>query len=732
MYLTKKKNNGIDYLYLMESVHVPGKRYCKKVLIKSYGRWEKLDEATKRKYLDPKTKKELEKKLEQERRLNELTQAERFIEVQSSDISSEQNSNFNKAQALCYGHVPLKMIWDKELGLKKKIDNLQSYHTEISNWSLNDVIFYLCSLKVISPSSYLGASNGKNNFLYCPWQNVTQDNFYRTLDFVYEFKDKLVKHAVKHHLQQQGEDVKVAFFDCTNTYFETPYDDITWQTIHFSERKYDEMKKLGMADEEIEKYLHSDEYAAELKAELEKLSGDVLRMRGPSKESRFSQPIVTVALAINQSGFPIDCEVYAGNTSELKTIKPMLESLKQKYTVNDVYFVADRGLNSTESLNAIKEEKLGFVVAQKVSKQKASERQEMLDLNGYQNCTVNNEGELIVDEKGQDGSVSQNDFRFKVCEHEKNAYVPNLDPNAKTKRKKISVKCKIIYTFSPKRRERELKELEAQISKAKAAVTDQSLMGNPYSNGWRSLVQTQKEAAKRKFDKDQYRAVGLKEEVIADRKATAGYAAVVYDEPTDGSAGSISAQEVLKLYHRLVHIEDCFRVMKSTFSIRPVYVRLPERITAHCYLCVLALMLMRCVQTALEKEKISMSSTRVSKALRQALVVPIPSKQGNTPTFLNVGTDLLGQCTQQLKTDRRQSALDETVDQEKIWEKYQDERESQPDDLDQILRSVNLKPLKLFNSLSEIKSRLNLKACTDKVMLSYEHTMLMQKLSTMM
>ena len=141
---------------------------------------------------------------------------------------------------------------------------------------------------------------------------------------------------------------------------------------------------------------------------------------------------------------------------------------------------------------------------------------------------------------------------------------------------------------------------------------------------------------------------------------------------------------------------------------------------------------MRCVQTALEKEKISMSSTRVSKALRQALVVPIPSKQGNTPTFLNVGTDLLGQCTQQLKTDRRQSALDETVDQEKIWEKYQDERESQPDDLDQILRSVNLKPLKLFNSLSEIKSRLNLKACTDKVMLSYEHTMLMQKLSTMM
>ena len=60
MYLTKKKNNGIDYLYLMESVHVPGKRYCKKVLIKSYGRWDKLDEATKRKYLDPKTKKELE------------------------------------------------------------------------------------------------------------------------------------------------------------------------------------------------------------------------------------------------------------------------------------------------------------------------------------------------------------------------------------------------------------------------------------------------------------------------------------------------------------------------------------------------------------------------------------------------------------------------------------------------------------------------------------------------
>ena len=725
MFLSKKKNNGYVYLYLLESVYDPVTKRARTVVVKNYGRWDKLDEETKNKYLEPKAKKELEQKLEQEQRLKELQNAGVAVDEQLAPEAPD-NSNFNKAQALCYGHIALKGIWDRELDLRKKITNLQSYHREISSWSLNDVIFYLCATKVISPGSYLGASNGRANYLYCPWQYVTQDNFYKTLDFVYEFRDKLIQHAVKSHLQHKGERIKVAFFDCTNTYFETPYDDVTKQTIEFTALKRQEKMEEGLSDEEINKYLKSEVFLAELEEELESRADEVLRMRGPSKESRFNQPIVTVALAINQEGFPIDCEVYAGNTSELKAVSPMLSSLKQKYEIEDVYFVADRGLNSTESIRSIKEEKLGFVVAQKVSKQKASERKEMLDLDGYQLCKINDEGDFVADNSGL--SVTENSYRYKVCNHTKSSYIPNTDKDAKFKTKKVSVDCKIIYTFSPKRRDRDLADLKTQIAKANAAVANKQLMGNPNSSGWRSLVETKKEAARNKIEKDQYRAVGVKDEVIAERTAIAGYSAVVYDAPDCENKTELTAEQVLKTYHRLVAIEDCFRVMKSTFSIRPVYVRLRERIIAHCYLCVLSLMLMRCVQNALEVKNIYMSSERVSKALKQALVVPIPSKTGKATSFLNVGLDPKYHTLKRDKPGRKQSELDNTVDQQYIWEQYCNERESQPDDLDQILNAVNLKPLKLFNPLSEIKTCLNLRTCTDDVMLAYEQRQMMAKL----
>lgn len=70
--------------------------------------------------------------------------------------------------------------------------------------------------------------------------------------------------------------------------------------------------------------------------------------------------------------------------------------------------------------------------------------------------------------------------------------------------------------------------------------------------------------------------------------------------PKDKDAAALTGEEVLTTYHRLAGIEDCFRVMKSSFSIRPVHVRLKEHIVAHCYLCVLSLMLMRLVQEKLE------------------------------------------------------------------------------------------------------------------------------------
>lgn len=110
------------------------------------------------------------------------------LKLREKDISSAVDTvaklmrhlpdkQFQSALPLNYGHLALKPLWEKDLGLKYKIEYLQKSSTEIKTWRLNDLLFYLCALKLIDPKSYFSASNSKSNFLYCPWNNVVQDNF---------------------------------------------------------------------------------------------------------------------------------------------------------------------------------------------------------------------------------------------------------------------------------------------------------------------------------------------------------------------------------------------------------------------------------------------------------------------------------------------------------------------------------------------------------------------------
>ena len=746
-FLCKKTIRGITYLQLVKSEHVAGKRAPRKIVLKNYGRYEKVPEEIRKAFEDAKAKKEMALKLEQELRTRELEEAKSAIETAGKEKSSggESNAHFNKALALHYGHLALKGIWERELDLRYKLNYLQKRYTKIESWSLNDLLFYLCSLKVISPSSYLSASENKTNFFYCPWANVAQDNFYNALDFVCDHGDELIKHAVLSHLKETKQEIKVAFFDCTNTYFETPYDDVAWQTIRFMREQRAILAKEGKKEEEIEAYFDSDEFASALEKELEKRSGEVLRMRGPSKEERFSLPIVTVALAIDQSGFPIDCKVVAGNISELKTVSPILSSLKEKYKVKDIYFVADRGLNSTQSLSEITERKLGFVVAQKVSRQKKSVRDEMLSLDGYRNARFNEINEL-VDDDNQSG-LNENAFRYKVCRYTRSAF-KECESENKTgkdkdknkdggddkvkKREKITVSCNIVYTFSPQRKARELAALEEQIAKATQAVNEGKLMGNACGSGWRALIKTRKESALNKTDIEQYRAVGLKEDVINDKRAIAGYAAIVYDAPEGKQGNALTAEQVLSTYHRLVRIEDCFRVMKSNFNLRPVYVRNLRHITAHCYMCVLSLMLMRSLQMKLESSGFPMPSGQICNALRQALLLPLPSKNPGIQSFLNVGLNQIFNNKDVEKPGRKRKELSDTVNEEQVWSAFEKERETKPDDLDLILKTAGLKSLKVFNTMTEIKSNLGLSTCQNEIMISKCHLRYLSKVTDQM
>lgn len=73
-----------------------------------------------------------------------------------------------------------------------------------------------------------------------------------------------------------------------------------------------------------------------------------MRMRGPSKEHRSDLPLVSIALVIDKNGFPMDFEVFKGNSSEYRTMESTIRKLKDKYNIGHAIVVADRGLNSAE------------------------------------------------------------------------------------------------------------------------------------------------------------------------------------------------------------------------------------------------------------------------------------------------------------------------------------------------------------------------------------------------
>lgn len=708
MYFVKRTIGKITYVYLVEGVYNKKTKTVTNRTVKSYGRYDKLPQDFKQTLDDREARRELAKKLAQQKRDLEIEEATKTLQKRQASnhpvLKDPSLKNFNRTFALNYGHLALKKIWEDDLDLKYKIDYIQDHKTEVKNWRINDLLFYLCSLKLIEPKSYLAAYQTKSNFIYCPWNNVVQDNFYWGLDLVYEHREELIEHAVNKYLAQDKRAVKVAFFDCTNTWFETPYDDLTWQIIRFTRSKSKELRDHGYSNEAIDAYMDSEEFAKELSEELEVRKEDFLRMRGKSKEGRFAQPIVTVALAIDQTGFPIDCKVYAGNLSEINTVEPMLESLKKKYKVKDIYFVADRGLNSGERLESIQQRNFGFVVAQKVSRQTKTNQAQMLDLQGYCNYRMDNDGSF---HSCPEEPVLADSYRYKVCDHEKTFTKEETDPTTgEIKRKKISMKCKIVYTFSPQRQARDLAELDEQIAKASKAVKEGYLAGNAFGTGWRALLKTKKEEATNKADKEQYRACGLKEEVIEERRKIAGYAALVFSHPEGKNVETLSDEQVLSTYHRLVSIEDCFRTMKSSFSIRPVHVRLKERIIAHCYLCVLSLMMMKIVQERLKAKGLSMSSSQISSALAQALVIPIPSSDGRINTFINIGLSPLFHTPLTTGKSRVVQDVNDVENSAQVWKKYKESLENTPFCTDQILTAVGLKPLETYNTMGELKKNL--------------------------
>ena len=699
MFLMKRGPKGKEYLYLVEYGHdKTGKRI--KTTVKSFGKISSIPKeelnAIYAQYQQPVQERKLAQKIVHEKSLREL--------VESVTVDSENKTNFNKVPLLHYGHLILKPIWDK-LGLNYKLRYLQNKHTKVEAYSLSKLLFYFVAHKILSPGAYLRAWKDQSTWLCNPIEGVCLDNVYEALDYFDAFSEEIMTHAVKssYYTNNKGADTlsadgpKMVFFDCTNCYFETDSDDREQFIRRFTQKMREGLAAEGKSSAVIESVLASKQYTEALQLAVEENEDEFLRMRGPSKEGRFSLPIVSVSLVIDERGVPIDFTVFPGNKSEYHQVLPAIERLKEKYHVKDCYFVADRGLNSTLNFDALLKGGFGFIVAQKVTGQSKKQEKIMLSEKGWNKLTFSPEENLSY------LNADLASFRYKVCDIVKTKHLTAEETGDKPKT--VKVNCKIIYIYDDKRKKRDLYELEQAIAKAGKAVNEKKLMGNPSGSGWRALVKTKKEEAENEDDKEMYQAVGLKDDVIEKRRQLAGYAAIVYEDPKSlkDSDKKLDTRAVLGSYHSLEKIEECFRVMKNSFEIRPMYVKRNERTRAHVLICVLSLMVLRLMQIELARAGSYMTVDSITSALNNARLLPLRTESG---TILVNGEENEGIYTDDPLEDKELSAT----------ERYLKVREENPDSTDLIMKTMGLSPLGPFNSVDKTKLSLKIAQSNNSIL----------------
>jgi len=268
-----------------------------------------------------------------------------------------------------------------------------------------------------------------------------------------------------------------------------------------------------------------------------------LRKRGYSKNGRSDAPQMIVGMAVTRDGFPVKSWVFPGNTADVTTIERVKEDLKG-WRLNRCIFVADAGMVSEENLALLRRGGGRYIVA--MPWRRGTDAAEAVSHPGrFQEVREN----LQVKE------VRVGGHRYVVC-------------------------------FNPKEAERQRLHREEVLQE----LTEQL----------RSLREHPKRAcrlmASRRFGRYLRR--------LKSGELRLNQAAVQEQERHDGiwiihsNDDELSAEDMALAYKQLLRVEECWRTMKSTIEIRPVFHRSPHRIRAHVFLCVLSLLLERVAEKA--------------------------------------------------------------------------------------------------------------------------------------
>lgn len=438
-------------------------------------------------------------------------------------------------------------------------------------FDLNDVLSKLIYTRILFPASKLSSCKQAAKFIEQP--SFELHDVYRALSVLSQENDFIQTMLYKNSQKVIKRRKDILYYDCTNYFFE-----------------------LEEADD--------------------------LRRYGKSKQHQ-PLPIVGMGLFMDYDGIPLAFDLYPGNQNEQPTLKPLEKKVIQDYGLEQLVVCTDAGLSSKtnrkfndRTINGVQIR--SFITTQSVKQLPEYLREFALDPLGWHLAGSNRIFNLNeIDEANDYDKVFYKDRWIKEDLSQR-----------KIKSGAIPLEQHLIISFSPKYKNYQRKIRNGQIERAQ-----QLIASGKYKQRSKSQNDPHRFISRDTATKDgeicTEEIVFLNTNAIQEEESYDGFYAVCTN------LNDMGVDEIVKINKKRWEIEECFRIMKSDFKARPVYLQTEDHIRAHFITCFIALVVYRILEKQLQE---AYTCEEIIDTLRNMVMARPGEKLGYTPVYTR--TDL--------------------------------------------------------------------------------------------
>ena len=326
-------------------------------------------------------------------------------------------------------------------------------------------------------------------------------------------------------------------------------------------------------------------------------SEEGLKQYGCSKEHRPS-PIVGMGLFMDRSGLPLAFSITPGNQNEQLSLQPLEKKIMRDFGTSKFVVCTDSGLSSEANRKFNNWGNRCFITAQSIKKLKKSLKDWALDTEGWHlpgskdtysikdlEDTLDNRSKIFYKQRYVEGYDEERDIEFNQT---------------------------LIVTFSLKYKLYQRRIREGQIERAMEMANTPSKADHIRPNDARRFVK--KTAVTKDGEIASVRAYSLNHEAIEKEELFDGFYAVCTNLDDD-------PETIVNVNRGRWEIEESFRIMKTDFEARPVFLKRDDRITAHFLTCFIALLIYRILELRLNKECASLPGTGLHRKYTSTAII---------------------------------------------------------------------------------------------------------------